>query len=358
MNDLNQLGLRQHWDLPTKPLPIVLVGAGGIVGDAHLPAYRKAGFEVAGVFDVDQEKANAVADTWAIDQVYPDLESAVRIHGTSAVYDLATPPSAIVGLLAALPEGAATLIQKPMGNTLREATLIKHLAEERSLKAAINFQLRFTPMMLAVQDLLSRGMLGELLEVEVQVNIYTPWHLFPFLIGMERVEIAVHSIHYFDMIRRLAGEPKGVFCRTLGDPRSRQYAQTRTSAMLDYGSNVRVLVNVNHNHRGGGRFQTARFRLEGSKGSVFVKLGVLYDYPNGEPDEVWFCENEGAWQSLDLVGTWFPDGFVGTMSNVQRFALGEDERLVSGLQDAWKTMALVEACYEANGLEGVPVAGL
>ena len=33
--------------LPDHPRPIVLIGAGGIVRDAHLPAYAKAGFTVA-----------------------------------------------------------------------------------------------------------------------------------------------------------------------------------------------------------------------------------------------------------------------------------------------------------------------
>lgn len=358
MTTLEQLGLRQTWAKPANPRPIVLIGAGGIVRDAHLPAYRKGGFEVAGIFDVDDAAAKAVASDWSIGRVFESLGDAVGVHGTKVIYDLAIPPSEIAETLKELPVGAATLIQKPMGNSLEDARLIKRIAKDRDLGAAINFQLRFTPMMLAVQDLLERGLLGALLEIEVQVNIFTPWHLFPFLVGMDRVEIAVHSIHYFDMIRALAGNPEGVFSRTMGDPRSSEYAQTRTSAILDYGSELRALVNVNHNHRGGGQFQTARFRLEGSKGSIFVKLGVLYDYPNGEPDEVWFCENGGVWKSLDLKGTWFPDGFVGTMSNVQRYASGEDQELVSNLQDAWQTMALVEACYEANNLDGIQLASV
>ena len=43
--------LRQRPLAPSKPRPIVCIGAGGIVHDAHLPAYRAAGLPVAGVFD-------------------------------------------------------------------------------------------------------------------------------------------------------------------------------------------------------------------------------------------------------------------------------------------------------------------
>ncbi len=42
---------------PKVARPIVVIGAGGIVHDAHLPAYRKAGFPVAALVDVNQEKA-------------------------------------------------------------------------------------------------------------------------------------------------------------------------------------------------------------------------------------------------------------------------------------------------------------
>ncbi|RVM02599.1 gfo/Idh/MocA family oxidoreductase, partial [Sinorhizobium meliloti] len=56
--------LRQWWPKPVTPRPIVIFGAGSIVGDAHLPAYRNAGFPVAGIFDPDAGKATALAQQW------------------------------------------------------------------------------------------------------------------------------------------------------------------------------------------------------------------------------------------------------------------------------------------------------
>ena len=46
--------LQQTWPAPSHPRPIVIVGAGGIVDGAHLPAYRMAGLPVAGVVDLDR----------------------------------------------------------------------------------------------------------------------------------------------------------------------------------------------------------------------------------------------------------------------------------------------------------------
>src|ERR1700724_13221 len=51
------------------PRPIISIGAGGIVHDSHLPAYRKAGFPVAGLVDVNREKALGLAKQFGIPHV-------------------------------------------------------------------------------------------------------------------------------------------------------------------------------------------------------------------------------------------------------------------------------------------------
>ena len=343
--------LRQAWPRPSQPRPIVIIGAGGIVNDAHLPAYRLAEFPVAGIFDIDRSRADALAAKWGL-KVFSSLAEAAAVEG--AVFDLAIPPAAHVDVLSALPEGSAALIQKPMGRDLDEATRILKLARERKLTAAVNFQLRFAPMMLALTDALERGLLGRLIDVEIHLNILTPWHLFPFLKGLPRIEIAVHSIHYFDFIRSLLGNPTGVYARTMGHPAS-DMAQTRTSAILDFGKNVRCTLSINHDHDFGRRFQDSTFRFEGDQGVAVVKMGILLNYPQGEPDELWIAQKGGDWTQVPLQGGWFPNAFVGVMSNLQRFAAGEDPKLITAVEDAWHTMALVEACFASSVAPATPV---
>ncbi len=176
----------------------------------------------------------------------------------------------------------------------------------------------------------------------------TPWGLFAFLKGLKRVEIAVHSIHYLDLIRGFLGDPAGVHAKTIGHPSS-DMAQTRTTAILDYGEEVRSTLSINHNHAFGRKHQAAEFRFEGTEGAALAKLGVLLDYPRGEPDELWIrAKGETEWIEVPLIGGWFPDAFVGRMANVQRFAAGEDTQLVASAEDAWTTMALVEAAFESS----------
>jgi predicted dehydrogenase len=345
----------QSWPAPGSPKPIVIIGAGGIVRDAHLPAYDKAGLSVTGVVDLDTARARQIAGDYGINSHYSSVSEAVAENGTRAIYDIAVPPHAITGILREMPTDAAMLIQKPMGENLEQAREIRQICREKNLKAAVNFQLRFSPMMMAARQAIETGMIGELLEVEVHLNIFTPWTLFPFLIPMERVEIAVHSIHYLDTIRALAGNPKGVFARSLGDPRAADFAQTRTSIILDYGDTLRSIVSINHNHQAGRKFQSAWFRIEGTEGVIMIKLGVCFDYPNGEADELWYCKNRGKWEQIQLDGGWFIESFMGTMRNVQRFDTGEDDHLFSGVEDAYQTMVLVEACFESMKVPATPL---
>ncbi len=350
-----QRDLKQSWAAPANPKPIVIIGAGGIIRDAHMPAYTQARLPVSGITDVDATRAKSLAEDYEIPNVYSSVSEAAKTCGTDVVYDIATPPHVITDILPDLPDGAAVLIQKPMGSNQEQARRIRQICRDKGLKAAINFQLRFSPMMMAVQDAVKSGLLGDLLEIEVHLNIFTPWTLFPFLIPMERVEIAVHSIHYLDAIRAVAGNPQGVFARSLHDPRANDFKQTRTSVILDYGTKLRGLMSINHNHQNGRKLQSAWFRFEGSEGTMMVKLGVCYDYPNGEADELWFCPNGGEWEQISLEGSWFIDAFMGPMRNVQRFDAGEDDHLHSGIDDAYQTMALVEACFAAMSKPAEPL---
>jgi predicted dehydrogenase len=148
MPDLD-ISLKRDLARVESPRPIVLIGAGGIARDAHLPAYKKAGFRVTGIFDLDRAKAQSLADAFAIRNVADSLEQAVRTAPEGAVFDVATPAAALLSVIPHLPNGSGLLMQKPMGETLAQAREIRELCRSKSLTAAVNFQLRFAP---AIQE--------------------------------------------------------------------------------------------------------------------------------------------------------------------------------------------------------------
>jgi predicted dehydrogenase len=345
--------------LPRSPRPIVAIGAGAIVRDAHWPAYRLARFDVHSVFDRDRGRAEQLAQAFGVSRVAQSLAEAVETAPPRAVFDLALPASAILATLSQLPDGAAILIQKPMGETLAAAREILELCRAKRLVAAVNFQLRFAPCVLAARRLVAEGAIGELHDVEVRVTCHMPWEQWTFLFGIPRMEIIYHSIHYVDLVRSFFGEPRSVYCKTVKHPKQMQLASTRTAIAFDYGDVRRANVSTNHGHDFGPKHQESYLKLEGTAGAIKARLGVNLDYPRGLPDMLEVCRLQSgpAWETVPIAGDWFPHAFVGTMASLMRRANGESADLPTSVEDAYRTMATVEACYESSERGGTPVPG-
>jgi predicted dehydrogenase len=347
-------GFEQAWPRPSAPRPIVIIGAGSIVRDAHLPVYERLGFPVAGIFDLDADAAAARAREFGIERTYASLAQAAAEPGT--VFDVAVPPQAIAPTVEQLPEGAYVIIQKPLGRDLGEARAIRNICAARRITAAVNFQLRFAPNMRLLRLAISEGLLGDVVDVEVRINLHTPWEYWAFLKGAPRLEILMHSIHYIDLIRHLVGEPRGVYAKVVRHPELAGHADARSSIILDYGETVRCSLTMDHTHDFGARFGMSQLKVEGTKGAAIAKMGVNLNYPHGEPDEILLAERgSDAWDAVPLRGSWFLEAFEGPMSNLQRVAAGEDRALVSPVADAVRTMAVVEACYASSAAGGTAI---
>lgn len=351
---------QQSAQLPQNPLPVVSIGLGGIVHDAHYPAYAIAGFDVIGGFDIDAERAKMMQEKFALPALYTSLEHAIAEAPANAVFDIAVPGVAIAGILRELPRGAAALIQKPMGDDLAQAQNILKICHERELTAAINFQLRFAPFIIAARDIIERGLLGALTDIEFRVQVNTPWHLWSFLFPLPRVEILYHSIHYVDLIRSFCGTPESVYAKTLSHPTAPELrGGTRSMIIMDYGDNPRVNVMTNHNHAYGAEKQQSYVKFEGEKGAIQIRAGLNMNYPTGLPDRFEYVLLEGqaapSWQTLDIEGSWFPEAFIGTMASLMRYVNGEAAALPTAVEDAIQTMATVEAAYASSAHGGTPL---
>ncbi len=346
--------LRQAWNVPTEPRPIVIIGAGAIVRTAHLPAYRRLGFPVAGLFDIRRETAERLAADFDVPRVFESIEAAASAGRMPAVFDVAVPGGDVLAVLQRLPEGSPVLIQKPMGESLDAARAILRVCRERRLVAAMNFQLRFSPNVLALTDLLRSGTLGAVADIEVRLQVRQPWESWSFFRHAPRLELLYHSIHYLDTIRMLAGEPAGAYCRAVAHPDYPDFSDTRSTTILDYGNQLRCSLTLNHTHRYDWTHRSSMLKIEGTRGAAILSMGVNLEYPSGRPDTMEIATS-GGWEPLPLRGSWFTEAFEGPMSNLQRVVAGEDEALVSPVEDAIKTMALVEACYRSSEAGGTPI---
>jgi predicted dehydrogenase len=336
-----------------NPKPIILVGAGGIARDAHLPAYRKAALPVIAVVDADLAKARSLASDFGIPHSTNLIDEAQQYAEAEPIYDLAVPAPALLSVLPLLPDGAAVLIQKPMGETLQEARAIVDLCHRKALTAAVNFQLRWAPVMLAARKIADSGLIGQLHDIEIQVSVHMPWSLWSFLSAAPRLEILYHSIHYIDLVRSWLGNPFGVYAKTTRSPRTPELAATKSLMTFDYGDWMRAHIAANHSHDFSPEMQRSYVQWEGTEGAMRAVMGVNLNYPKGEQDTLSYVTAGGAWETLPTRGDWFPDAFIGSMSSLQNYATGAAEDLPTRVEDALDTMRVVEAAYLSSEQGGV-----
>jgi len=328
--------------------PILIIGAGGIVRDAHLPAYKKAGFPIFGIVDIVKDRADFLAKQYQIPNVFSSVNEAVAQAPANAVYDMALNPDQHGEVLKLLPDHSRVLLQKPFGTSLDEAKDLTKICKDKKLTATVNFQLRFAPFVQAARKLINSGIMGKIYDMEVRLTTHTPWQNFPAIASQDRLEILYHSIHYLDLIRTFLGEPESVFAKSFGHP-SKPFSSTRSTILLDYGKNLRAIINTNHDHDFGPEHQESFIKWEGTKGAIKARMGVLMDYPMGLPDTLEYCtfdkNGKPEWKTYELKGNWFPDAFIETMSQLIYFPEGADDKPESTIDDALKTMELVQKCF-------------
>ncbi|GGG73598.1 oxidoreductase [Parapedobacter pyrenivorans] len=355
---MNRYTLTTDFRRPSTAHPILIIGAGGIMEEAHLPAYRKANWPILGIYDLQPEKARRVASLFEIPAVYESLDELIRNAPSDAVFDIAIPASRLIDILKQLPLGAHVMMQKPMGETLDEAREILRICESKQFTASVNFQMKLIPSIIAAKNLIDQGAIGDLHDMEIRMNIYHPWELWEFLFGIPRMEMLYHSIHYMDMIKYFLGMPKQVYAKTFQHPKQMQLASTRSIIVFDYERPVRAFVNTNHGHDFGLKHQDSFVKWEGTKGAIKATLGKNINFPEGEADhfEYFLSEDQSnAWHEETIPGAWYPDAFTATMADLLCAIENPAAAHITSVKHAYDTMRLVEAAYLSNDSGGTTI---
>ncbi len=334
-----------------------MIGGGGIVRAAHLPAYTKGGLRVTAIVDRDATQAASTAAEFNVPWSGTSIAEALLQSPNEVIFDIAVPAHAILGVLEQLPDGAAVLIQKPMGETLAEAEAILALCRSKRLTAAVNFQLRWAPNMIAARALADSGRLGKVHDMEVHVNVHTPWELWSFLKTAPRLEILYHSIHYVDLVRSWFGEPQRVLAKTVRNPGTADLAATKSVILLDYGDWIRAYIATSHTQRFSPQHQQSYVQWEGTENAMRAQMGLNLEYPKGSPDtlELFHTPESESTASPLFKGNWVPDAFLGSMLSLQHFVAGEANVLPTSVEDAINTMRVVEAAYRSSISGGEPL---
>src|SRR5437763_7509232 len=146
-----------------KDWRIGCLGAGFIMRDCHLVAYRQAGFNPVAIASRDPEHARAAAARHAVPRVH-DTYDRLLADPDVEVLDLAVPPDAqpaLVRAACAHKHVRGLLAQQPLALSVRAARECVEACAAAGVTLAVNQNMRYDQSVRALKGLLGRGWLGE-----------------------------------------------------------------------------------------------------------------------------------------------------------------------------------------------------
>lgn len=338
------------------PLPgdrspgIGCVGAGFIMADCHLVAYRQAGFRPIAIASRTRERAEAAARRHGIPKVHADWRSLLGDPEVE-VLDIAVPPHAQPEVIeAALASGRrirGILAQKPLALDLATARRLVERARDAGVTLAVNQNMRHDHSIRALKDLLRRGPLGEPVLATIDMRAIPHW--MDWVKPYGKLSFYVMSIHHIDAFRFLFGDPERALASCRPDPRtSFPHQDGITMYILEYPSGLRCLglddVWTGPAREGSAADISIRWRVEGTDGIAEGTIGWPR-YPERAPSTLRYTCKAGGdrWIEPRWEKAWFPDAFAGTMADLLHALETGGEPETSG-EDNLGTLALVEAC--------------
>ena len=213
--------------LPKNPfVGIGCVGAGFIMADCHLVAYRNAGFNPVAIASQDPRKARNVAARHRIPGAYNHYTEVLEDRRVE-VLDVAVPPDVQFEIIQAACEHRdhirGILAQKPLGMDYGEAREIVAMCEQAGITLAVNQNMRFDHSVRACKWALDRGHLGDPVLGTIEMRAIPHW--MPWQQRLGWVTLRIMSIHHLDTFRYWFGNPTRVYASTRPDPRTRPGAQ-------------------------------------------------------------------------------------------------------------------------------------
>jgi predicted dehydrogenase len=336
-----------------KDFRIGCLGAGFIMRDCHLVAYRQAGFNPVAIASRNPEHSRAVAQQYAIPQAYR-TPAELLADKSIEVLDIAVPPDQQPTLLrAAVAHNdhiRGILAQKPLAMSYREAKECVDLCAAAGITLAVNQNMRYDQSVRALKDALRRGWLGEPVLGTIEMRAIPHW--MPWSEGLHSLSTFIMSIHHLDTFRYWFGTPDGVLASTRPDPRTRFSHQDGINLyVLEYDTGCRAAawddVWTGPAREGSQADIAIRWRVEGTDGLARGTIGWP-SYPARTPSTLDFTTKQkpGAWLQPRWQEVWFPDAFVGTMAQLLCALEDGTEPEISG-RDNLETIALCEAVYAA-----------
>jgi predicted dehydrogenase len=321
--------------LPRQYRPkLGLVGAGG-VSEYHLRAYQKLGLEVAMICDLDLERARKRRD-----QFYPEAVVCDSFHEVAdcediEVVDIALHPEHRIGVIeTALAAGKHVLTQKPFALDLDVAERLSDLADEHQVRLAVNQNGRWAPHFAYSLAAIRAGLLGEIASVDFNLSFDHSWTIGTPFENIHHLILYDFGVHWFDLASCFLGqrELKSVYASVARSCCQKARPPFLASAIIDAeGAQVRMAFNAAVTFGQGDR------TLIAGSGGTLESTG-----PSLSEQRLVLTTAAGV-ALPKLCGTWFENGFQGTLCELL-CAIEERREPRNSARNNIRTLAL---CFAA-----------
>ena len=290
---------------------IGIVGAGSIVRYGHMPAYKKAGFKVNGISSRTLASSEAYAQEFDIPNLFEKPIDMARSNEVDII-DITLPfdEDRLPVIKAAAEAGKSILLQKPFAHSMEVAKEIVAIKRANNVKIAVNQNARWSPHYRMVHLLCEAGFFGNIYMLEhnmVNNQANCDWFFSKWYGEVDRFQALEYAIHHIDLMRFWTGkEPKSQNALYIKRNDLKMKGDVALALTLNFDGAIGSVVEDNSAPLT--KTPTSTFRVAGENGEVSgCAMG----------DELFFnvYTNENKTE-LKLDGSWFPDGFIGTMGEL------------------------------------------
>ncbi len=375
------------------PQKNVAVTGTGFIGPVHVEALRRLGIRVKGILGSSPGKSEIAARELGLAVGYANYEQILSDPEVDVVH-ITTPNrwhrDMVIGALEA---GKHVVCEKPLATSSMEtAELVERAAKASNLVTAVNYNVRFYPLVLHARELIQRGAIGRVLGIKggyIQDWLLKEtdwnWRLLPEEGGQLRA-VGDIGTHWMDLVLFVSGlqidsifadlatmipvrqRPKLAGATFQGQETSPKAVESDPVQITteDCGS---VLFRFSNGARGNmsvsqitaGRKNQITFEIAGSKGS----LAWDSEHPNDlwmghrdKPNEVLIRDPSLLAASIRSFANYpgghnegFPDTFKQLYRSIYEYLIEGDysrPKLYAGFDDGHQELLLCEAILKSH----------
>lgn len=328
-----------------EPLRIGVLGAARIAESAIVTPARLTGARLVAVAARDRGRAETFAATYGVERVVDTYADVVNDPEVEAVYNPLA--NALHGPwnMAAIAAGKHVLSEKPFASNAVEAAEVSEARKRAGLIVAEGFHYLYHPVTRRLHELLGSGELGDLEHVEVVMNLPAPAPTDPrwshTLAGGALMDLGCYSLHAHRVLAPWAGGPPALVGARGGERTGLPSVDEWVDVDLVFPGGATGLARCNMD----AEEREFSYRIVGTRGEATVANfcvpslddRLIVKTAAGERVEHLGTRSSYTYQ-LDAFTAWVREGV----------AMSTDS------DDAVATMALIDQCYQAIGLEPRP----